>query len=120
MVEQASRPQMQLSTRLCLRSVHNFKSSAVRGLDDSQVDARGKLDFQLVKDIVEQGHVKAQAMMQQDLDRILHRVKALQSTKVTAINNGNTKAIPKEYRTYARNTVVGIVVPITACLDALK
>ncbi|KAI0264296.1 hypothetical protein BGY98DRAFT_1103561 [Russula aff. rugulosa BPL654] len=74
-----------------------------------------------IKDIVEQGHAKAQAIMQQDLDRILHRVKALQSTEeATPINNGNTKAILKEYHTYTRNTVVGTVVPITACLDALK
>jgi hypothetical protein len=101
-----------------------FQESVVRGLDDSQVGwtpEASLTDFQLVKDIVEQGHAKAQAIMQQDLDRILHRVKALQSTEeATPINNGNTKAILKEYHTYTRNTVVGTVVPITACLDALK
>jgi len=40
-----------------------FQESAARGLDDSQVDARGELDFHLFKDIVEQGRAEAQAMI---------------------------------------------------------
>jgi hypothetical protein len=40
-----------------------FQESAARGLDDSQVDARGELDFHLVKDIVEQGRAEARAMI---------------------------------------------------------
>ena len=55
------------------------QESAAQGLDNSQMDARGELDFQLVQDIIEQGHrdAEAQAMIQQDLNRILHPVEAL-------------------------------------------
>ncbi|KAI9436935.1 hypothetical protein H4582DRAFT_366964 [Lactarius indigo] len=94
--------------------------SAARGLDDSQMDARGELDFQLVKDIVEQGHAEARAVIQQDLDRILRRVEALQSAEVTPINGGNTEAMLEEYHARTRNTVVDAITPISERLDALE
>lgn len=97
-----------------------LQESAARGLDDSQMDARGELDFQLVKDIVEQGHAEARAMIQQDLDRILRRVEALQSAEVTPIIGGNTEAMLEEYHARTRNAVVGAVAPITARLEALE
>ncbi|KAI0285532.1 hypothetical protein BC826DRAFT_119175 [Russula brevipes] len=97
-----------------------LQESAARGLDDSQVDARGELDFQLVKDIVEQGHAEARAVIQQDLDRILRRVEALQSAEVTPINGGNTEAVLEEYHVRTQNTVVGAVAPISARLEALE
>jgi hypothetical protein len=97
-----------------------LQESAARGLDDSQVDARGELDFQLVKDIVEQGHAEARAVIQQDLDRILRRVEALQSAEVTPITGSNPEAMLEEYHTRTRNTVVGAVAPITARLEALE
>jgi len=97
-----------------------LQESAARGLDDSQMDARGELDFQLVKDIVEQGHAEARAMIQLDLDHILRRVEALQSAEVTPITGGNTEAMLEEYHARTRNTVVGAVAPITARLEALE
>ena len=97
-----------------------LQESAARGLDDSQMDARGELDFQLVKDIVEQGHAEARAMIQLDLDRILRRVEALQSAEVTPIIGGNTEAMLEEYHVRTRNTVVDAVAPITAHLEALE
>ncbi len=65
------------------------------------MDARGKLD------IIKQGHVKAQGMIQQDLDRILCCVEALQSTEVILKNGGNTEAMLNEYHIRMHNTVVG-------------
>jgi hypothetical protein len=97
-----------------------LQESAARGLDDSQVDARGELDFQLVKDIVEQGHAEAREMIQHDLDRILQRVEALQSAEVTPVSGGNAEAMLEEYHVRTRNTVVGAVAPITARLEALE
>jgi hypothetical protein len=61
-----------------------LQESAARGLDDSQMDACGQLGFQLVRDIVEQGHTEARAVIQQDIDRILRLIKALQSCYITA------------------------------------
>ncbi|KAH9171750.1 hypothetical protein EDB89DRAFT_2114402 [Lactarius sanguifluus] len=94
--------------------------SAARGLDDSQMDARGELDFQLVRDIVEQGHAEARAVIQQDLDRILRRVEALQSAEVTPINGSGTEAMLEEYHARTRNTVVDAITPISERLDALE
>ena len=92
----------------------------MQGLDDSQVDAVGELGFQLVKDIIEQGHAEAQSMIQQDLDRILCHVEALQSAEVTPINGPNTEAMLEEYHIRTRNTVVSAVAPITARLEVLE
>jgi hypothetical protein len=97
-----------------------LQESAARGLDDSQVDARGELDFQLIKDVVEQGHAEARAMIQQDLDCILRRVEALQSAETTPISGGNPEAMLEEYHARTRNTVVGAVAPINARLEALE
>ena len=97
-----------------------LQESAARGLDDSQVDARGELDFQLVKDIVEQGHAEARAVIQQDLERILRRVEALQSVENTPITGSNHEAMLEEYHARTRTTVVGAVAPITARLEALE
>jgi len=97
-----------------------LQESAARGLDDSQVDARGELDFQLIKDIVEQGHAEARAAILQDLDRIMRRVEALQSAVTTPINGSNPEAILEEYHAYTRNAVVGAVAPITSRLEALE
>ena len=96
-----------------------LQESAARGLDDSQVDARGELDFQLIKDIVEQGHAEAREAIQQDLDRIMRRVEALQSAVTTPINS-NPGVMFEEYHTHARNAVVGAVAPITARLEVLE
>jgi hypothetical protein len=97
-----------------------LQESAARGLDDSQVDARGELDFQLIKDIVEQGHAEARGAIQQDLDRILRRVEALQSAVTTPINSSNPGAMLEEYHVHTRNAVVGAVAPITARLEVLE
>ena len=97
-----------------------LQESAARGLDDSQMDARGELDFQLVKDIVEQGHAEARAVIQQELDRILRRVEALQSPAATPINGGNTEAVLEEYHARTHNTVVAAVAPIAARLESLE
>ena len=99
-----------------------LQESAARGLDDSQMDARGELDFQIVKDIVEQGHAEARAIIQLDLDRILRRVEAMQqqqsSAECTPINNG--EAMLEEYHARTRNTVVDVITPISERLDALE
>lgn len=95
-----------------------LQESAARGLDDSQVDARGELDFQLIKDIVEQGHAEARGAIQQDLDRIMRRVEAIQSAVTTPIHGPG--AMFEEYHAHTRNAVVGAVAPITARLEALE
>ena len=45
--------------------------SATRSLDDSQMDARGDLDFQMLKDIVEEGHKGLLSAIQHEIRRVV-------------------------------------------------
>lgn len=75
-----------------------LQESAAHGLDDSQMDARGKLDFQLVKDVVEQGHAGARAMImiQLDIERIRRRVEATRSAEVSWLLAGTPRRCSKD------------------------
>ena len=80
------------------------------------MDARGELDFQLVR------YRRARPRRStgddtQDLGLILRHAEGLQSAEVTPINGGNTEAMLEEYHTRTRNTFVGAVAPITAALE---
>jgi len=80
------------------------------------MDARGELDFQLVR------YRRARPRRStgddtQDLGQILRHVEGLQSAEVTPINGGNTEAMLEEYHTRTRNTFVGAVAPITVALE---
>ncbi|CAK5280036.1 unnamed protein product [Mycena citricolor] len=44
-----------------------LQDSAARGLEDSQLDARGELDFEMIKDLVQQGHAEARSMLKHEL-----------------------------------------------------
>ena len=48
--------------------------SATRSLDDSQMDARGHLDFQMIKDVVEEGHKGLILTMQHEFQRIMKQL----------------------------------------------
>ncbi|TFY56879.1 hypothetical protein EVJ58_g7367 [Rhodofomes roseus] len=48
-----------------------LQASAARGLEDSQMDARGELDFEMMKGIIDQKHAESRALMQQDLAQLL-------------------------------------------------
>jgi hypothetical protein len=48
--------------------------SATRSLDDSQMDARGHLDFQMIKDVVDEGHKGLILAMQDEFHRIVKQL----------------------------------------------
>ena len=48
--------------------------SATRSLGDSQMDARGDLDFQMIKDVVEEGHKGLLLAMQHEFHRIVKQL----------------------------------------------
>ena len=48
-----------------------LQSSAAKGLEDSQMDARGELDFEMMKGIIDQKHAESRALLQQDFAQIL-------------------------------------------------
>jgi hypothetical protein len=48
--------------------------SATRSLDDSHLDARGHLDFQMIKDVVEEGHKGLMLAIQHEFHRIVKQL----------------------------------------------
>ncbi|KAJ7717531.1 hypothetical protein DFH07DRAFT_1068200 [Mycena maculata] len=51
-----------------------LQDSAARGLEDSHMDARGEMDFELIKDVVQQGHAEARAVLKHELADIAMRM----------------------------------------------
>ncbi|TFY80785.1 hypothetical protein EWM64_g3221, partial [Hericium alpestre] len=96
-----------------------LQESAARGLDDSQMDARGELDFQLVRDIVEQGHADARALLQEDLTEVLRRMEARDRAQTPA-NAQNVQAIIEEFHNRTVNTVINAVSQLASRLDGLN
>ncbi|KAK0208016.1 hypothetical protein DFS33DRAFT_403722 [Desarmillaria ectypa] len=47
-----------------------LRDSATRSLEDTQFDARGELDIQLIKDVIEQSHAETLAHLKQELSNI--------------------------------------------------
>ncbi|THH17190.1 hypothetical protein EW146_g3571 [Bondarzewia mesenterica] len=96
-----------------------LQESAARGLDDSQMDARGELDFQLVKDIVEQGHAEARALMQQDLAEILRRLDS-KARDVQANSSFNAQSLFEEYHNRIVTSIVNSLSQLVSRLDTLE
>ncbi|KAF9017592.1 hypothetical protein BDZ89DRAFT_1074684, partial [Hymenopellis radicata] len=44
-----------------------LRDSAARSLEDSQMDARGELDFQLIRNVIEEGHAETLAHLRKEL-----------------------------------------------------
>ena len=55
-----------------------LQESAVRGLDDSQMDARGELDLELIRDVVQRGHAENLLLLQTELREAVSRVEQAQ------------------------------------------
>ncbi|KAK7064791.1 hypothetical protein R3P38DRAFT_2826409 [Favolaschia claudopus] len=52
----------------------HLQNSAMRSTEDSRSDARGELDFELLKEVVQQGHAEARALLKRELADISMRV----------------------------------------------
>ncbi|TDL28968.1 hypothetical protein BD410DRAFT_781527 [Rickenella mellea] len=50
-----------------------LQESAARGFDDSQADARGEMDFELIRNIIDQSHEDSRKLLQRELSEILQR-----------------------------------------------
>ncbi|KAG1725572.1 uncharacterized protein EDB91DRAFT_1168041 [Suillus paluster] len=60
-----------------------LQESAARGLDDSQMDARGELDLELIRDMMQQGHAQGLLMIQTELRELVSRLEKVQPTGST-------------------------------------
>lgn len=56
-----------------------LQESAARGLDDSQMDARGELDLELIRDVVQRGHAENLLLLQTELREAVSRIEQAQS-----------------------------------------
>ncbi|EJD04490.1 uncharacterized protein FOMMEDRAFT_140427 [Fomitiporia mediterranea MF3/22] len=52
-----------------------LRESAAKGLNDSSMDAGGELDFEMIREIVEQGHEDSRRLIQEDLATIIRNFK---------------------------------------------
>ncbi|KAG1889196.1 hypothetical protein F4604DRAFT_1710706 [Suillus subluteus] len=51
-----------------------LQESAARGLDDSQMDARGELDLAVIRDVVQRGNAEGLLLMQTELRELVNRL----------------------------------------------
>ncbi|KAF8350283.1 hypothetical protein F5887DRAFT_1270081 [Amanita rubescens] len=73
-----------------------LQENAVRSLEDSQMDARGEMDFQLIKDIVDQGHKELAGMLRKELIHGSERqpqVQYLEDTVVRSVEDVCSRTI---------------------------
>ncbi|KAF9229826.1 hypothetical protein BS17DRAFT_771977 [Gyrodon lividus] len=64
-----------------------LQESAARGLDDSQMDARGELDLELIRDVVQQGHAENLLLLQTELREALSRIEQPRQSAPASSNN---------------------------------
>ncbi|KAI5991309.1 hypothetical protein F5J12DRAFT_907508 [Pisolithus orientalis] len=68
--------------------------SAARGLDDSQIDARGELDLELIRDVVQQGHAENLLLIQTELrSQSLHQGNVDVAPIIEQINHRSLQVI---------------------------
>ena len=63
-----------------------LQESAARGLDDSQMDARGELDLELIRDVVQRGHAENLLLLQTELCEALSRIEQAQPAPTSSNN----------------------------------
>lgn len=61
-----------------------LQESAARGLDDSQMDARGELDLELIRDVVQRGHAENLLLLQTELREAVSLIEQARSPAAPA------------------------------------
>ncbi|KAG2069850.1 hypothetical protein BDR04DRAFT_1231999 [Suillus decipiens] len=62
-----------------------LQESAARGLDDSQMDARGELDLAVIRDVVQRGNAEGLLLMQTELRELVDRIEQAGPTGATSV-----------------------------------
>lgn len=91
-----------------------LQESAVRELETSQADARGELDFQLIKDVIERGQAEAQNVIRQELAELRQQVE----TQGVGSRYNLGPAI-EEYSARTIDAIVGSVSQLAGRIDSL-
>lgn len=70
-----------------------LRDSAAKSLEDSQMDARAELDFQLIKDLIEQSHQEMLLTFQREVERIASAFGNDGSDVVNAIDSASKRTV---------------------------
>ena len=68
-----------------------LQESAARGLDDSQMDARGELDLELIRDAVQRGHAENLLLLQTELHEAVSRI---EQARPASTPSNNMELVP--------------------------
>ncbi|KZT24681.1 hypothetical protein NEOLEDRAFT_1093966 [Neolentinus lepideus HHB14362 ss-1] len=91
-----------------------LQESAVRDLENSQADARGELDFQLIREVIERGQAEAQVVIRQELAELGQRVEM----QTLGSQHGLGPAI-EEYSARTINAIVSSVSQLAGRVESL-
>ncbi|KAJ6569529.1 hypothetical protein B0H19DRAFT_1373665 [Mycena capillaripes] len=94
-----------------------LQTSAARGLEDSRMDARGEIDFDLIKDVVQQGHAEARALLKRELADIGMRMSQGQMPVETAESVG---PLMRELNNRTVDAVVEAIQELSVRLEAIS
>lgn len=93
-----------------------LQDSASRGLEDSQIDARGELDFEVIRGIIDQANMESRSIIQRDLSEVLRRVEV--HTRALGMRNDLAPAV-EEITNRTVSAVVGVNQQLAARIESL-
>ncbi|KAF9457468.1 hypothetical protein BDZ94DRAFT_1227839 [Collybia nuda] len=93
-----------------------LRESAARSIEDSQMDARGDLDFQLFRDVVEEGNKTLIITLKNDLHDLRQQVWQTR----TSSNPGDITPIVEQMGTRTINAVVEAISELSARQEAIN
>ncbi|KAJ6498016.1 hypothetical protein C8R47DRAFT_1184244 [Mycena vitilis] len=94
-----------------------LQNSSARGLEDSRLDARGEIDFDLIKDVVQQGHAEARAVLKRELADIGMRM----SQGQMPVDSAETVApLMRELNNRTVDAVVEAIQELSVRLEAIS
>ncbi|KAJ3902176.1 hypothetical protein F5879DRAFT_924044 [Lentinula edodes] len=91
--------------------------SATRGLDETHLDARGELDFELIKDVVEQGHTKILDLITRELNTFQSQT---HSRGLTEPDSAPQPDLTKAFEHYSSRTIIAVVEAISELSTRLE
>uniref|UniRef100_A0A0W0F9R9 Uncharacterized protein n=1 Tax=Moniliophthora roreri TaxID=221103 RepID=A0A0W0F9R9_MONRR len=95
-----------------------LQESAARGLDDSHLDARGELDFELIKDVVEQGHERILELMRKELQDVTMSV--ANRSLDASVSGVPAPDVSNALEKYSQRTISAVVEAISEMSNRLE
>lgn len=94
-----------------------LQDAAVRGLDDSQMDARGEFDFELLRGIIEQSQEESRAVLKREISTILQ---AQPRGHVSHERDGELRQLIEDLGNRTINTLASAMSQLGARIQAME